>query len=274
MIQVVAQFTPPAHHLQLGVTVLGSGSGGNAIVVHSPTGNLLLDNGFSLVELRRRLAAAAIPVESLRAILVTHEHTDHVRGLRVTANALKIPVYCNRLTAECLRGKELAPEKQLNIFTTGAAFKVGGFTIEPFSIPHDAVDATAFAFRLGGLKLGIATDLGHASSVVMHHLRECDLLVVESNHDPQMVWDSGRPPMIKQRILGRRGHLSNDDCVKLLQQILHARTRHLVLAHASGECNRHELIERTVLAGIQALARTDLAPRIALQDAALPTLWV
>ena len=274
MIQVVAQFPPPAHHLQLGVTVLGSGSGGNAIVVHSPTGNLLLDNGFSLVELRRRLAAAAIPAESLRAILVTHEHTDHVRGLRVTANALKIPVYCNRLTAECLRGKELAPEKQLNIFTTGAAFKVGGFTIEPFSIPHDAVDATAFAFRLGGLKLGIATDFGHASSLVAHHLSGCDLLVVESNHDPQMVWDSGRPPMIKQRILGRRGHLSNDDCVKLLQQILHARTRHLVLAHASGECNRHELIERTVLAGMQALARTDLAPRIALQDAALPTLWV
>ncbi len=273
MIQSVSQFAPPLPGLRLGVTVLGSGSAGNALVVHSPEGNLLVDAGFSLVELRRRLEAAAIPAESLRAILVTHEHSDHVKGLRVTAKALKIPVFCNRLTAECLRGKDLAPESGLQLFTAGAAFRAGAFTVEPFSIPHDAVDATAFTFHLDGLKFGLATDLGHAGPLVLHHLRECDLLVVESNHDPKMLWASARPPHIKQRILSRIGHLSNEDCMKLLRRVIHARTRHLVLAHASRECNCYDLVERTARACLAEIGRGDLAPRVARQDAGLPTLW-
>ncbi len=273
MIQMVSQFAAPAPGLQLGVTVLGSGSAGNAVVVHSPEGNLLVDAGFSLVELRRRLATAAIPEESLRAILVTHEHGDHVKGLRVAAKALKIPVFCNRLTATVLRDGGLAPEAELTLFTAGSAFRIGAFTVEPFCIPHDAVDASAFAFHLGDLKLGLATDLGHANSLTMHHLAACDLLVVESNHDPKMVWASGRPAMVKQRILGRRGHLSNEDCAKLLQRVLHTRTRHLVLAHASRECNCYDLVEKTARDCIRALGRTDLAPHVARQDVPLATLW-
>jgi phosphoribosyl 1,2-cyclic phosphodiesterase len=274
MIQIVSQFSASTHQLRLGVTVLGSGSGGNAAVVHSPDGNPLVDAGFSMVELRRRLEIAKILPESLHAILVTHEHGDHVKGLRVVAKALKIPVYCNRGTADVLRGKELAPEHGLKIFTTGSAFAVDGFAIEPFSIPHDTSDPVAFTFRFGDLKLGIATDFGHASSLVAHHLSGCDLLVVESNHDVRMLWDSSRPPRLKQRILSKVGHLSNEDCAKLLHRILHARTRHLVLAHASSECNCHELVERAARACLQELARADLTPHVARQDAPLPTFWV
>ncbi len=259
----------------MGVTVLGSGSAGNAIVLHTAEGALLVDAGFSAKELRRRLLAAGIPEASLRAIIITHEHLDHVGALRVLANALKLPVYVNRPTAAVLRDKGQAPEAGLQLFTAGTAFSIGGFTIEPFSIPHDAADPMAFAIHWGGRKIGIATDLGHANPLVQHHLRECDLLMVESNHDPDMLWNSDRPLALKQRIRGRNGHLSNDDCAKLVQQVLHARTRHLVLAHASRDCNRYDLAEsvlRTCLTGLGRAA--DLTLAVARQETPLPPLWV
>ena len=258
---------------RLGVTVLGSGSQGNALVVHSATEALLVDAGFTARELQRRLGEAGLDPGLLKAILVSHEHADHVRGLGVSARHYGIPVYCNRLTAEVLRSRD-EDLGQITIFAVGAAFRVGEFEVEPFSIPHDANDPVGFVIRTAGFKIGLATDLGHASHLVCHHLQACDLLVVESNHEIAMLRDSTRPWPLKQRILGRHGHLSNADSMDLLKRVVHARTRFLVLAHASTECNRYELVERYAADCLAGLGRPDVTIRVARQDTWLPTLWL
>jgi phosphoribosyl 1,2-cyclic phosphodiesterase len=258
----------------IGVTVLGSGSQGNAIVVHTAAAGVLVDAGFSRAELRRRLDTAQVAESILRAIVITHEHEDHIKGLRVTAKSLDLPVYCNRLTAESIRARGHAPDRPFCLFTAGAAFEVGGFRVEPFSIPHDAVDPSAFIFRLGDRKIAIVTDIGHASGLVQHHLRECDLLVLESNHEVTLLMNSARPMDVKHRILGKHGHLSNVDSMELLKRVAHPRTRHVILAHASQECNRYELVEQHACHCLKQLDRHDIRVLIARQDACLPTVWV
>lgn len=255
------------------VTVLGSGSSGNALVIRAGGRGILVDAGFSAKELRRRLTLAGIDETCLDAVIVTHEHEDHISALRVFAKPLELPVYATRLTAEAMKYAKKAPER-LAIFTAGASFTIGNFGVEPFSIPHDASDPVGFTIRWGARKIGVVTDLGHANAVVCDRLRECDLLVVESNHDLQMLRNSARPWNLKHRIAGKHGHLSNDDCMKLLQTILHARTRHLVLAHASCECNRYELIEQLAIKVLAAMGRHDLKPHVARQTEALPRLVV
>ena len=256
-----------------GITVLGSGSKGNSIVIHGKDGAILLDVGFSLRETRRRMAAAGVDDNALSAILVSHEHTDHTKGLRVAANHYRIPVYCNRGTGEILKQREVEPER-LHLFATGNAFRVNEFTVEPFSLPHDAMDPVGFTVRSNGCKLGVVTDLGHVSHMVCHHLRECDILVVESNHDMEMLNQSSRPWSLKQRIVSRHGHLSNQAGMELLKQILHERTRHVILAHASQDCNRYELAEACGAETLSACARTDIQLQVARQDLGLASVWV
>jgi phosphoribosyl 1,2-cyclic phosphodiesterase len=258
----------------LGLTVLGSGSRGNALVLHGPEGGVLVDAGFSLTELRRRLDTARVPLDWLRAILITHEHTDHTEGLRLLARLLGIPVFCNRLTADAIRATDRAPDGAMNLFTSGAPFDLFGFRVEPFSIPHDAADPTAFVLHAQGRKVAIATDLGHANHLAHHHLQDCDLLVLESNHDVDLLMRSRRPMGVKHRILSRHGHLSNEACMQLLRLVLRPRTRHVILAHASEECNRYELIERCASACLAGAGRRDIAPLVARQHEVLPTLWV
>ncbi len=269
----VAGMSCPSLTGPVGLTVLGSGSNGNALVLQAAGFTLLIDAGFSGIELRRRLEAAGLAAVRIDAMLVTHEHDDHVKGLRVTAKHFTAPAYCSRLTGEALRSRGDAPET-LHLFTPGAAFALGPFEISPFSIPHDAIDPVAFGIQIGAFKLGLATDLGHVSHLVARHLRDCDLLLVESNHDLKMLRDSARPWNLKKRILGNHGHLSNDACADLLRQVLHPRTRHLVLAHASRDCNRSDLAEACARQCIASLGRTDLVPMVARQDACLPTLWL
>ena len=257
----------------LGITILGSGSRGNAIVIHTPSDAVLVDAGFSARELRRRMRCAGIDETTLKGIIVSHEHSDHVKGLRVCAKQLNVPVYANRNTADVIRFRE-QKMGAMHIFTAGALFEVGPFEVEPFSIPHDANDPVGFVLRFGGRKIGIATDLGHASHLVTYQLRECDGLVLEANHDIEMLHSSARPWSLKQRILSRHGHLSNDDSADLIGKVVHSKTRHLVLAHASEECNRPELVERCTLRTLEALGRTDIKPLFAEQNEILPTLWL
>ncbi len=257
----------------LGITVLGSGSKGNALCLHSGDTGILIDAGFSGVELRRRLKAAAVPEAAVRAILVSHEHDDHIRGLGVLAKRWGVPVYTSRLTAEAMRDRKKFQEPA-TLFSAGAAFEVGEFRIEPFSIPHDAIDPVGFVIHWRDLKVGVATDLGHASSLVTHQLRRCDALVLESNHDIGLLQESARPWSLKQRILGRHGHLSNEACIRLLEDVLHEKTRHLVLAHASQDCNRYELVEDSVRRFLAGQGRHDLSFRVARQDRSLETFWL
>ena len=263
-----------ATHTELGITVLGSGSAGNATLIQTGKEAILIDAGFSARELRRRLDMAGVDHRLIRGIILSHEHSDHVRGVRVCASQLGIPIFSNRETATALRYREKRDLGELSIFGVGSPFQVGEFAVEPFSIPHDANDPVGFVVRCAGRKVGVATDLGHASHLVCYQLRECDLLIVESNHDVRMLSSSSRPWSLKQRILGRHGHLSNQASMELLKRVIHARTRHLVLAHASQECNRYELVEAQVAQCLSELERQDIASAVARQDRPLPTIWL
>jgi phosphoribosyl 1,2-cyclic phosphodiesterase len=257
----------------LGVTILGSGSRGNALVLQTATSAVLLDAGFSARELAQRLAQAGLEPSLLSAIVITHEHADHVRGLRVFAERHGLPVFANRGTATVLKSRD-RQLGSLHLFAAGSPFQIGPFTLHPFSIPHDANDPVAFVVQTQERRIGIATDLGHVNHLVTHQLRECDLLVLESNHDLTMLGNSQRPWALKQRILSRHGHLSNAACMDLLRTVVHARTRHVVLAHASSECNCRELVAKAVADCLISLGRTDISAHIAPQDEPLPTLWV
>lgn len=258
---------------KVGVTVLGSGSNGNAIVIHTATDALLIDAGFSSRELRRRMREAGIEESLIRAIVVSHEHGDHVRGLRICAKQLDVPIYANRRTADAIRQRE-KNLGQVHVFASGNPFRVGDYQLEPFSIPHDANDPVGFIIRRQDRKIGLATDLGHASHLVCYQLKNCDLLVVESNHDVEMLSRSERPWSLKQRILSRHGHLSNEASMELLQKVLDKRTKYLVLAHASQECNRYELVEESIRDCLATLKRDDITALVAKQDSWLPTIWV
>ncbi len=256
----------------LGVTVLGSGSKGNCLVVHGAAGDLLIDAGFSLRETKRRMDVAGLDPARLRAIVVSHEHSDHINGLKAISGKLKIPVYCNRGTGEVIKERGLKPDS-LRLFAAGSPFQIDDIVIEPFSIPHDAMDPMGFVVHNDRCKLGIATDLGHASQMVKFHLRECDTIVLESNHDVAMLQQSQRPWSLKQRIVGRHGHLSNDDSMTLLGEVIDRRTRHVILAHASQDCNRYDLIAECALAHLETLGRADIRAHVATQGDILPTLW-
>lgn len=257
----------------VGVTVLGSGSAGNSIVIQGEEHALVIDVGFSMKQTRQRLAMSDIDPTDLSAILISHEHSDHIKGLRVAAKQLEVPVYCNRSTGMVMKDRGTAPEK-LNLFATGSTFTEGEFTITSFPIPHDAVDPVGFIIQTKHHKIGIATDLGHVSNPVAYHLQECDVLIIESNHDLELLKQSNRPWSLKQRIMGRHGHLSNDASGELIRKILHARTRHLVLAHASEDCNCPQIIENSIKNALSDIGRADIASWVATQNNPLPSLWI
>ncbi len=256
----------------LGITVLGSGSHGNALLIHCGGAGILVDAGFSLKELRRRLQAAGLPESMIRGIIVTHEHNDHISGLRVCANHFQVPVYMTRKCADVLRHRD-ADLGQLSLFAPGGAFSISSFDIEPFSIPHDANDPVAFVVHCGPCKIGVVTDLGYAGSTVEYQLRQCNTIVLESNHDLNLLAASKRPWPLKQRIMGRHGHLSNDACVELLQRVVDSCTRNIILAHLSQECNRPDIVEKTARRGLAKIARPDIELTIAAQDHPSTTVW-
>jgi phosphoribosyl 1,2-cyclic phosphodiesterase len=256
----------------VGITVLGSGSSGNSLVVHGRGGDILVDAGFSLKELRRRMAVSGVDESRICALVVSHEHSDHTKGLGPISRGLGVPVYCTRETCAMLRDRKLV-NARVNLFSAGVPFELEGITVQPVSIPHDAVDPVGFTFSSDSCKIGVATDLGHVSGLVRHHLAACDALVVETNHDIEMLHVSSRPWRLKQRILGRHGHLSNNDGLALLSSILADRTRHLVLAHASRECNDYALVQTLTHRCLTEAGRKDVSFQVAQQDESLATIW-
>ncbi len=249
----------------LNVTILGSGSDGNCMVLRFGDHSLMIDAGFSGVEIKRRMMDAAIPPDSIRGLLVTHEHADHIKGLRVFADRhTDAPVYTNALTAERLRYKENAPER-LSIFANGAPFDVGPFRVDAFSICHDAVDPVGFIVHAGGCRIGIATDFGHPGAAVPFKLKDCEAIILESNHDPELLRQSRRPIRLQNRILSRRGHLSNQLAAQLVPNIVGSRTRHLILAHLSEECNRPRLVHDLMAGRLAEMERGDVEMIVAEQ---------
>lgn len=258
---------------KFGITVLGSGSRGNASVIHGPDGNLLLDAGFTARELERRLDSRGIEPGSIRAVLLTHDHKDHTKGCRVFADRYHIPAYLTAPTLKEVKQANLLPALK-TLISPGSAFELCGVTVEPFTVPHDAVATIGYVFRACGRKIGVATDLGHVTLLVQQKLQDCTLLMLEANHDPGMLFASARHIQVKRRIFSRQGHLSNADAMAALADLLTPECGTLVLAHISSECNNRELLADMAEKTLQNLGRTDILLHIAKQDSPLDTFWL
>lgn len=255
-----------------GITNLGSGSSGNATVIHGPEGNLLLDAGFSAKELALRMTGAGIDPASIRGILISHEHSDHTLGCRVFSNRYDVPVYVTNVTGKKMFKNKQMPEK-VALFTPGAGFSLCGLNVEPFTVPHDADETVAFVFRCMDRKIAVATDLGFINTLTRSKLTACDVLMMESNHDPRLLMNSSRPLKIKRRILGKFGHLSNSDALDELPNLLTDQTKCLIFGHLSEECNDRELLEEMTLDRLAEMQRKDIMFHIAAQEYFLPTFW-
>jgi phosphoribosyl 1,2-cyclic phosphodiesterase len=254
------------------LTILGSGSSGNCAYLETDEARILIDAGFSLRQIRRRLATIGRVPENLTGILITHEHADHVHGLRALGEKLHIPVYCNRPTLEAVE-YQLQTRLDCRVFATGATFEVGDIRVETFSIPHDAQDPVGYLLRTPAGNLGFLTDLGHATRLVLERVRPANVLVLESNHDVKMLQDCPtRPWSLKQRILGRHGHLSNDAAADATEQIMSAHLRHLYLGHLSRECNRPDLAYRVVQERLLNIGASHVRVELTSQRAPCPML--
>jgi phosphoribosyl 1,2-cyclic phosphodiesterase len=224
------------------LTVLGSGSGGNCALVTSDHCRILIDAGFSARRISQGLKSLGIEPESLDGILLTHEHSDHIAGLKVFCGKFDVPVYCNSLTAEYLCREGIAEANRYKIFSTGSSFTIQDIDVQAFYVPHDAVDPVAFVLSSDYGSVGFLTDLGYAPKLARERIREVHTLVVETNHDEQRLQaDSKRPWSVKQRILSRHGHLSNEAAAALVADIAGENLRRVILGHLSRECNSPEL---------------------------------
>jgi len=222
---------------------------------------LLIDAGLSRKETFERLAATGVLPESLTAILITHEHTDHVAGLPAIAKKLEIPVYVSRLTAPAIAWGDTTP--RLELFQAGSRFPVGDIEVTSFTVPHDAADPVGFSLRAEGIKVSIATDLGYLPDSVRFQLAGSDLLLLEANHDLEMLKVGPYPWAVKQRVMGRNGHLSNEVACKFVREGLDMRTSTLILGHLSEHNNHPELVR---LMGSQALERRSLYTRLVVAE--------
>jgi phosphoribosyl 1,2-cyclic phosphodiesterase len=223
----------------ISLCMLASGSKGNAIYVSDGCTAVLVDAGLSGIEIERRMQSRDISPESLHAIVVSHEHADHIRGVGVLSRRYNLPVYISAKTREAALPQIKSAWKTV-LFECGTPFKIKSLHIHPFSISHDAIDPAGFTITLNQKKIGIATDLGMATAMVRHHLQSCNLLILEANHDPDMLISGPYPWHLKQRVNGRTGHLSNQDSRILLEDIQHDRLQHVILAHLSETNNTPE----------------------------------
>jgi phosphoribosyl 1,2-cyclic phosphodiesterase len=215
--------------------LLGSGSSGNAVFVRASTGKFLIDNGLSLRQLQSRLDQLGETFGGLEAVVVTHEHRDHVNGIGVLARRTGVPVYLTRETEAALPDLGSIPQKRY--FESGDTIRISDFELTSFSVTHDAADPVSFTVTRNGCRLGLAADLGSVSALVRERLRHCHALVLESNHCPDMLRRSSYPPAIVQRIRGRHGHLSNQEMNSLLADLLHPGLQCVVAVHVSRENN-------------------------------------
>jgi phosphoribosyl 1,2-cyclic phosphodiesterase len=214
----------------IGVSALASGSKGNSIFIDGPDGSVLVDAGLSAREILRRLAHIGASPRRLTGILVTHDHSDHLRGVRVLARRLGLTVYG---TADTLAVPELSDTETLRTITSGEEFAIAGFTVKPFALPHDARDPVGYVLERDGIRIGIATDLGCGTALVKRRLAGCDMVILESNYDEDMLLEGPYPWFLKQRIRSRKGHLSNEASSQILGELLHPGLQRIVLAHLS-----------------------------------------
>lgn len=246
--------------------MLASGSSGNSTLISTGRTRLLVDAGLSRREICARLAAIGEQPEKIDAILISHEHSDHIAGLPVLAKHLRVPVYLSQLTAPSVCWNGYDPK--LECFQAGSRITIGDIEIDTFTIPHDAIDPIGFCFHAEGVRIGLVTDLGYIPDSIKFHLRGADLLVLESNHDVEMLKVGPYPWPVKQRVMSRKGHLSNDVVCEFIRTELDTSVGTLVLGHLS-EHNNHPAIVR--LGAEQALAGRRLFTKLVIAEHRRPT---
>jgi phosphoribosyl 1,2-cyclic phosphodiesterase len=245
----------------LSFCVLASGSKGNSIYISSATTHILVDAGLSAREIERRLRSKRLSPDQLDGIILSHEHADHIQGVGVLSRRFGLPVYISRnLTAAV---DSLGKLSDLHTFECGSTFEIQDLTIHPFSVSHDAEDPAGFTIAHNDKAIGIATDLGMATSMVKQHLKCCNALILEANHDPVLLAGGPYPWPLKQRIRSRTGHLSNAESRDLLKEIQHKRLQHVILAHLSETNNSPQKAYDAVS---EALAHRQIQLAVARQD--------
>jgi phosphoribosyl 1,2-cyclic phosphodiesterase len=250
------------------VCVLGSGSKGNCTLVATEKTRLLIDAGLSCRETYARLAAIGEPADGLDAVVISHEHSDHISGLRTLALDGRLPIYISRPTRAAVSWDRKL--ERFEHFAASEKFTIGDIEVTPFPVPHDAVDPVAFRFDTQGIRISLVTDLGYVSEVVKQRVKGSHCLVFESNHDLEMLKIGPYPWYVKQRVMSRHGHLSNNATAAFLAEDFDGTAQVLVLAHLS-ETNNHPEIAR--LSAEQALAQRSRGEntKVQLANQARPT---
>lgn len=252
--------------MTLHYAALASGSGGNAAVVRGGDSCLLVDCGLTIKETVRRLAALDLAPEDLDALLVTHEHGDHLSGVAPLARRYGLPVYMTHGTAGRARDRNIP---SLNLYHARDQLRFGDLHVQPFTVPHDAAEPCQLIASHGGRRFGLLTDLGHISDHVREVIADCDALVLECNHDAQMLRDGPYPPALQRRVGGDWGHLENRQAAGLLAGLDTPRLQHLLLAHLSARNNRPQLALQAVHEAVAA----EVGERVAVLDQHSPSAW-
>ncbi|HZJ83689.1 MAG TPA: MBL fold metallo-hydrolase [Clostridia bacterium] len=227
---------------------LYSGSSGNASYIGTDGANIMVDAGLSGIRIENALKEIDLDPSTLDGILITHEHDDHIKGAGILSRRYNIPIYANEATWERMEKKVGSiKEGNIRIFYNHMDFYIKDINIQPFEIPHDAADPVGFCFYNKGKKISIATDLGHTNSTIINHVMDSDLVVLEANHDVEMLKGGSYPMHLKRRIMSRKGHLSNVDAGLALVQMIKGKLTHVLLAHLSGDNNIPQLAHSTVI---------------------------
>lgn len=252
--------------MTLRICVIASGSSGNCIYVASERTTLLVDAGLSCRRIQHGLEALGVELGAVDGVCVTHEHGDHTGALPVLQRRTNLPLYANSGTIEAIQRSSKNNGLTWNVFSTGQAFSVGDLEISPFSVPHDSYDPVGFVVSNKDARIGIATDMGSDTTLIRERLKGCRVLVVESNHDEDMLKQARRPWSLKQRIAGRQGHLSNRQAARLVGELADNNTHTVFLAHLSGDCNSPEIAQRTVSGSLESKGLSHVAVRLTYPD--------
>lgn len=249
---------------------LGSGSRGNSFAISSAEhGTVLVDAGFSAKQMELKLNNAEIDIDSINAVLLTHDHDDHSHGCRVFCDKFNIPLYCSFQTAHYLSGKNKLPSRVIQ-FEAGDRFEINGFQIAAFAVQHDAIDPVGFRIKCHDREIGIATDLGELNALCRQRLKCCHGLVLESNYDREMLYASDRTLQLKRRISSHMGHLDNNDALNALEELLDDNSSFLMFVHISNDCNCHELVEKNLSSCLKKLNREEINMYVAQQNEISP----
>lgn len=251
------------------VTVLSSGSKGNSTLIETKTDSLLIDAGLSCKRLLQRIEDAGRDYTSIRGIVITHDHSDHIKGAGITARKLNIPVYIHQQNYN----NKIDLFNKCDIRIIKNKFSIGSMKIEPFRISHDGTENYAYNIYSGNKKISHLTDTGTATTLIRQKVKGCNLFVVESNHDPEMLKNGPYPWYLKQRVSGKKGHLSNADACNLVKDTFHDDLKHVILAHLSQE-NNDPLLAREEMEKIMAEENMNFMLHVGSQDKIVKTIEI